>query len=44
VTAITDVELIAFGRQQFLQAVGAYQQSSQAAHQRTDRYVGQSPA
>jgi MFS family permease len=43
VTATTEVELVAFGRQQFLQAVGAYRQSSQAAHQRTDRYEGLSP-
>ena len=38
VTATGDVELLAFGRQQFLQAVAAHQQSSAAARQRADTY------
>jgi hypothetical protein len=39
VTATNDLELLAFDRLQFLQAVAAHQQSSAAARQRSDRYL-----
>jgi MFS family permease len=39
VTAIGDVELLAFGRDEFLQAVGGHRQSSTTAGRRADRYL-----
>jgi predicted MFS family arabinose efflux permease len=40
VTATTDLELLAFQREQFLQAVGGHQRSTTVGRERADRYLG----
>lgn len=43
VVAATDLELLAFGREQFLQAVTGHARSAAVARERADRFLGPTP-